>query len=48
MAEDVGASLIVVGTHRHTGIIGHLGGSVAAAVIAHAPAAVLVVHLPAS
>ena len=47
-AADVGASLIVVGTHRHTGLIGHLGGSVASAIIAHAATAVLVVHLPAN
>jgi nucleotide-binding universal stress UspA family protein len=45
-AEDAGAGLIVLGTHRHTGIIGHLGGSVASAVIAHSTSPVMVVHLP--
>ncbi len=38
------ASLVVVGSYRRKGIIGHLLGSVAADVIAHAPGCVLVVH----
>jgi nucleotide-binding universal stress UspA family protein len=44
-AETRHASLIVIGSHRRSGIVGHLGGSVAAAVISHATAAaVLIVH----
>ena len=43
-ANDHGATLIVLGTHRHAGLIGHLGGSVASAVIAHSNCAVLLVH----
>ncbi|MGD9696346.1 MAG: universal stress protein [Thermoleophilia bacterium] len=46
-ADDHGATLIVLGSHRRSGLIGHLLGSVAAATIAHAGAAVLVVHRPA-
>jgi nucleotide-binding universal stress UspA family protein/MFS family permease len=42
-AENSDASLIVIGTYRHSGLIGHLAGSVAAAVIAHAKSPVLVV-----
>jgi nucleotide-binding universal stress UspA family protein len=42
-AESRGASLIVIGSHRHKGIVGHLAGAVAGAVVAHAPCAVLVV-----
>jgi nucleotide-binding universal stress UspA family protein len=42
-AEDKGASLIVIGSHRHGGLVGHLVGSVAAAVIAHAGCPVVVV-----
>jgi nucleotide-binding universal stress UspA family protein len=38
------ASLIVLGSHRRSGIVGHLLGSVAAAVVAHSTASVLVVH----
>ncbi len=38
------AGLIVIGSHRHSGLVGHLVGSVAAAVIAHAVSPVLVVH----
>jgi nucleotide-binding universal stress UspA family protein len=38
------ASLIVIGAHRRTGLRGHLIGSVAAAVVAHAASSVLVVH----
>jgi nucleotide-binding universal stress UspA family protein/MFS family permease len=43
-AERNDASLIVIGSHRHSGLAGHLGGSVAAAVLAHAKAPVLIVH----
>lgn len=37
-------SLIVLGAHRHTGLLGHLVGGVAAAVVSHATCSVLVVH----
>jgi nucleotide-binding universal stress UspA family protein len=47
VAEDREASLIVLGSHRRTGLVGHLLGSVAAAVVTHAAASVLVVHRPA-
>jgi nucleotide-binding universal stress UspA family protein len=40
------ASLIVVGSHRRSGLMGHLGGTVAAAVVAHSNASVLIVHPP--
>jgi nucleotide-binding universal stress UspA family protein len=43
-AEERHASLIVVGSHRRSGLTGHLHGNVAAAVIAHATFCVLVVH----
>lgn len=43
-AEEHGASLIVLGSHRRSGILGHLLGSVAAAVVTHSAASVLVVH----
>lgn len=43
-AEERHASLIVVGSHRHSGLVGHLLGSVAAAVVAHSASSVLVVH----
>jgi len=36
--------LIVLGAHRHSGLAGHLLGSVAAAVVSHAACSVLVVH----
>ena len=42
------ASVIVVGSHRHSGLVGHLVGSVAAAVVAHSTASVLIVHPPQS
>jgi nucleotide-binding universal stress UspA family protein len=42
--EERGASLIVLGSHRRSGIVGHLLGSVTAAVIAHAQVPVLVVQ----
>jgi nucleotide-binding universal stress UspA family protein len=43
-AEEHDASLIVLGSHRRSGIAGHLLGSVAAAVVAHSTTSVLVVH----
>jgi nucleotide-binding universal stress UspA family protein len=43
-ATDEGASLIVIGSHRHTGLVGHLVGSVASAVVTHWTSNVLVVH----
>jgi len=43
-ADDQEAGLIVIGSHRHGGIWGHMVGSVAAAVIAHAHCPVLVVR----
>ncbi len=42
------ASVVVVGSHRHSGLKGHLVGSVAAAVVAHSNASVLIVHPPQS
>ena len=47
-AAERHASLIVVGSHRRSGLVGHLLGSVAAAVVAHATSSVLVVHPPRS
>ena len=41
-ADEHGASLIVLGPHRRSGLLGHLQGSVAAAVIAHSTTPVLV------
>jgi nucleotide-binding universal stress UspA family protein len=46
-AEEHDASLIVLGSHRRTGIAGRLLGSVAAAVAAHSSRSVLIVHQPA-
>jgi nucleotide-binding universal stress UspA family protein len=43
VAEQRDASLIVVGPHRRSGL-GHLLGSVSAAVVAHAAPPVLIVH----
>jgi nucleotide-binding universal stress UspA family protein len=43
-AEEHQASLIVLGSHRRRGLVGHLLGSVAAAVVTHAGSSVLVVH----
>ncbi len=43
-ANDNDASLIVIGSHRHRGLLGHMVGSVAAAVVAHAGSPVLLVH----
>jgi nucleotide-binding universal stress UspA family protein len=44
VADEREASLIVLGSHRRTGLVGHLLGSVAAAVVAHSARSVLVVH----
>ena len=44
VAEERGASLIVLAPHRRSGLAGHLLGSVTAAVVAHTKASVLVVH----
>ena len=46
VAEKRGASLIVLGSHRRSGLVGHLLGSVAAAVAAHSTSSVLIVHQP--
>jgi nucleotide-binding universal stress UspA family protein len=43
-AEQRQASLIVLGSHRRSGLAGHLLGSVSAAVVARSPSSVLVVH----
>lgn len=43
VAVEHDAALIVLAPHRRNGLIGHLQGSVTAAVIAHAPVPVLVV-----
>ena len=45
-AEKHDANLIVLGSHRRSGLAGHLLGSVAAAVAAHSDSAVLIVHQP--
>ena len=42
-AVEHGASLIVLGPHRRSGLLGHLQGSVAAAVVAHCDTPVLIV-----
>ena len=44
VAEEHNASLIVLGSHHRTGLVGHLQGSVAAATVAHSRISVLVVH----
>jgi nucleotide-binding universal stress UspA family protein len=43
-AEQRQASLIVLGSHRRSGLVGHLLGSVGSAVVMHAACSVLVVH----
>jgi nucleotide-binding universal stress UspA family protein len=43
-AEQRQASLIVLGSHRRSGLTGHLLGSVAAAVVTHSTSSVLIVH----
>jgi nucleotide-binding universal stress UspA family protein len=44
VANNRRASLIVLGSHRRTGIIGHLLGSVTDAVMTHSTISILVVH----
>jgi nucleotide-binding universal stress UspA family protein len=44
VAEERRASLVVLGSHHRHGIVGHLLGSVGAAVVDHASVSVLVVH----
>jgi nucleotide-binding universal stress UspA family protein len=46
VAEQRGASLIVLGSHHRHGILGHLLGSVTSAVVGHCSLSVLVVHQP--
>jgi nucleotide-binding universal stress UspA family protein len=43
-SEEHHASLIVLGAHRHGALVGHLLGSVAAAVVSHTTSSVLIVH----
>jgi nucleotide-binding universal stress UspA family protein len=43
-ADERGASVIVLASHRRSGFVGHLMGSVAAAVVTHAGTSVLIVH----
>jgi nucleotide-binding universal stress UspA family protein len=43
IADERQASLIVLGSHRRRGLVGHLLGSVAAAVVSHSPSSVLIV-----
>ncbi|HEY1775472.1 MAG TPA: universal stress protein [Solirubrobacteraceae bacterium] len=43
VAEEHQASLIILGSHRRSGLLGHVLGSVAAAVVAHSARSVLVV-----
>jgi nucleotide-binding universal stress UspA family protein len=43
-AEEHEANLIVLGSHRRSGLVGQLLGSVAAAVVTHSASSVLVVH----
>lgn len=42
-AHEYNASVIVIGPHRRSGLLGHLQGSVAAAVVAHSSVPVLVI-----
>jgi len=44
VAEQRNASLIVLGPHRRSGLVGHLIGSVTAAVMAHSTTSVLLVR----
>ena len=46
-ADEHDASLIVLGPHRRNGLLGHLQGSVASAVVAHTATPVLIVPQPA-
>jgi nucleotide-binding universal stress UspA family protein len=43
-ASECGASLLVVGSQRRDGLVGHLHGAFAASLLAHAEAPVLVVQ----
>jgi nucleotide-binding universal stress UspA family protein len=43
-AEERQASGIVLGSHRHGGLVGHFHGNLAAAAIAHGNFSALVVH----
>jgi nucleotide-binding universal stress UspA family protein len=43
-AEEHHAGVIVIGSHRREGLAGHLGGSVASAVVTHAPCPVFLVR----
>ncbi len=44
VADEEQASLIVIGSHRRAGLVGHLVGNVASAVVTHSRISVLVVH----
>jgi nucleotide-binding universal stress UspA family protein len=44
VADEHEAGLIVLGSHRRTGIVGHLLGSVTSAVVTHSAVPVLIVH----
>jgi nucleotide-binding universal stress UspA family protein len=44
VADEHRASLIVLGSHRRSGLVGHLLGSVATAVAAHSACSVLIAH----
>jgi nucleotide-binding universal stress UspA family protein len=44
VAEERGASLIVLGSHQRSGLVGHLVGSVAASTVSHTCISVLVIH----
>jgi nucleotide-binding universal stress UspA family protein len=44
VAKEREASLIVLGPHRRSGLVGHLLGSVTAAVLAHSETSVLVIR----
>jgi nucleotide-binding universal stress UspA family protein len=44
VADEHQATLIVIGSHRRSGLVGHLLGSVGDAVVMHAAASVLIVH----
>ena len=45
-AEQERVNLVVVGAHRRRGLVRHLLGGVASAVVAHSPSSVQVVHQP--
>ena len=46
IAEQRKASLIVLGSHRRSGLLGHVLGSVSAAVVQHTTCSVLIVQQP--